>query len=454
MTRSILIQTLTLGIFWTIFFGLQNQTIYKHTLGSISDNWHNENGQRYLVDKPYEALTNHNFIHWDADHYFNIRNNGYNIENAVDDRIFAFFPLFPFIWKISLCPPVGVFFLNYLFFSIAILILLKLFSKKEHYTTSLLISLVFPGLIIFVIPYTEATYMLAISIGVYGFVKNRYPIFFMGMFLAALTRPSFVFLLLSIIGSEIFFLPEHRNYKTILLNTIKRIAPLVLGTCLVSIIQYAAGSNSMFRFIQVQKYWDNVLSVPHDLRDWSHEGFAINLGVVFLIFIPCLFIFSKLYMQQLRLIKGTTNLSYTSAKSYLLIVSILYIIGNSLFIFLYRGGSLHCLFRFTISSPFFFIALLIAFEHIRNWTFKFRLISFFPLALLSLITLDRSDYSPIWNFSDFGIFVFIAAFACWLYQDLSSKLIYKSALMLLLFVNLVWTTYLFHTYIVCGWIFA
>lgn len=118
--------------------------------------------------------------------------------------------------------------------------------------------------------------MLMVSIGIYGFMRNRYWIFCIGFLLAALTRPSFTILLCSIVCTEVFFLAQHRNFKLWLANTVKRIAPLLVGTSMVSLIPYLQGSNSLLKFLEVQKYWQNILSMPHNLRDWSHEGFGIN----------------------------------------------------------------------------------------------------------------------------------------------------------------------------------
>ncbi|MBE9466780.1 MAG: hypothetical protein IMY72_00500 [Bacteroidetes bacterium] len=387
-------------------------------------------------------------------HYSRIKNYGYNTEKSGGDYIFAFFPFFPLIWKITNLPPIGILFLNYIFFSSSILILLKLFSEPKSYARNVILSLSLPSIIIFLIPYTEATFMLMVSIGIYGFIKNKYWIFFIGFLLASLTRPSFTFLLLSIIGTEFFYLIKHKKIKIGIKNTLYRISPLLIGTIIVSLIQYTQGSGDFFKFIKVQKYWNNILSIPHNLRDWSQESFGINIGVIFFIFIPLLILIFQLLYKQLKENKKKPVLNYKSPKDYLLILSMLYLIGNSLFIILFRGGSLHCLFRFTICSPFLYILLYIAFDYIRHISLNFRLFSICSLTLSSLLVLGLADYSTYWNFSDFGIFVFIASLFFWLFQDLKSCRIYKNGIILLLLVNLVWTTYLFNTYIINGWIFA
>jgi hypothetical protein len=112
MRKTIILQLITLICFWLIFLGLQNPTIYNNSLGLVSNNWQNENGERKLVNKPYEKLTNERYIQWDGEHYNRMKNHGYNIEKAGGDYIFAFFPLFPFIWKILNLPPIGIIFLN------------------------------------------------------------------------------------------------------------------------------------------------------------------------------------------------------------------------------------------------------------------------------------------------------------------------------------------------------
>lgn len=453
MRKIIFIQLVTLLCFWATFFGLQNSTIYSSTLGKVALTWQNEDGARTLVEKPYEKLTNDNYIQWDAVHYFKIKNEGYKAEGVGSDYIFAFFPMFPLIMKIVSLPPIGIFFLNYLFFSLSILLLLKLFSSPKNYFFNTMISLSLPSIIIFLIPYTEATYMLMVSIGIYGFVRKKYWIFFLGFLFASLTRPSFTFLLLSIIGAEFFFFIHHKNVVKSLKNTFLRISPLVLGTLTVSVIQYTQGSGSWFKFVEVQKYWQNILSIPHNLRDWSHESFGINIGVIFLLFSPFLVLFFQLFYRQIK--KNSQRITeYSSAKDYLLILSIIYLIGNCLFILLFRGGSLHCLFRFTLCSPFFYLLLYIAFDYLRNTPLNFRFFAFSSLSILSIFILGLTNFSTYWNFSDFGLFVFIGSLAFWLFQDVKYNPIFRVGMFVLLLTNVVWTTYLFNTYIIDGWIFA
>ncbi len=454
MKKVLIIQISTLLGFWILFISLQNENIYTKTFGIVANNWQNIDGVIQHVPIPFQKLTNDNYIQWDAKLYSLIKTYGYDMEKSGGDYIFAFFPLFPVIWKLSSLPPIGILFLNFLLLSFSIIILLRIFSTKKLYFRYAIIALSFPSIVIFLIPYSEATFFLMITIGIYGLVHRKYWIYFIGLLLASMTRPSYTFLVLAILILELFFLIIHKGWKVFLKNTFFRILPLLIGTSLVSLIQLFYGSGRLFKFIEVQKYWQNILSIPHNLRDWSHEGFAINLGVIFLIFVPLIVVI--IYFLRQRFVKRRLNdfPEYDNLKHYTIVLSMLYIIGNTLFVIFFRGGSLHCLFRFAMCNPFFYILLFTTFEYLKDFSLKFRLYSICLLSIMSILILGIAGYSRHWNFSDFGIFVFIGILSIWLFQDMSGKKIYKIGLFIVYVFNLIWTAYLFNMYISNGWIFA
>jgi hypothetical protein len=453
MKSKIILLISIFSCFWIFHFAFQQKTIYSHSLGKISSNWENKDGNRILAQTPYQKINNQSLIHWDAAHYQSIKDNGYDISKAGGDYIFAFFPLFPMIWKLSLLSPTGIVFLNFLFFALSIMILLELFSPFVKKNVHLLLAFSLPSLAIFFIPYSEATSFLMLSIAVYGFMKHKQWIFVTGLILASLTRPTYTFLFLSFVGTEIFFLLGHRNLKQLLTNSFKYTFPMFIGTLLVSMFQLTQGSQRIFKFIEVQKYWENILSIPHHLRDWSHEGFAINIGVIFILFIPFVWL---LIFNGINLFKnGRNNENHTiDRKYYLTILSLFYLVGSTLFILLFRGGSLNCLFRFTLCTPFTFILLFGAHEYIKNVPRKYQLFSIAILANSALLVLGLADYSAGWNFSDFGFLLLFFTILLWILQNLSESKFYKIAVVSNLLLNIIWTTYLFNTYLADGWIFA
>jgi hypothetical protein len=309
-----------------------------------------------------------------------------------------------------------------------------------------------PSIVIFLIPYTEATFMFCVSLAVIGHLKRSYLLYFLGLLLASITRQSSSILIVAILCTEVFFLVKHKNLIPSIQESFLRTLPLIVGIAAVSLLQLSQGSGSLFKFLEVQKYWNNVLSVPRKLGDWSHEGFAINLGVIFLIFIPLvLFIIPRFFSG---ITKPKEGLDYESTKDYLIVLSVFYLIGNTLFIILFRGGSLHCLFRFTLCSPFFYVLLFGLHKHFHTIAPIRRLIIFSLLSIICLLTLNFSSYSSDWNFSDLGIFILISSMAIWLFQEKLTFRVFNWVQFILVIVNLIWTSYLFNSYLADSWIFA
>ncbi len=457
MKKNIIALVSFFAIFWLAFSLFQNDAIYTSTLGKVADNWVNIDGERKLVNEPFQSLTNENYIQWDGVHYWIIQEHGYDIEVAGSDYIFAFFPLFPFLWDISGLPSVGVVFMNYLFFAVGLVLLYRAFSpsgnQKQH---TLLVALMVPTMAVFVIPYTESTFLLTVAIGLYGLTKKKYWVYFLGFFLCALTRPSYTFLILAILGTEFFFFFRHKQVLDSLKSGLLKLLPLLLGTLVVSIIQFASEGGGFFKFVEVQKYWDHVFSIPHGLNDWSHEGFGMSMGIIFLLSIPSIIlILQLLYTQIFRKNKTASNEIFEyNPINYVQVLSIIYLIGIFLFILLFQGGNLHGLSRYVLCSPFFFALMFYGFQYMKSIDLKIRVFALATLSLLAVLFLGLVEYSTYWNFSDLGLFLLIALVAFWLLQDFSSARVYRAGLYTCFLINIIWSAYLFNMYIANGWIYT
>ncbi len=443
----IILASVFLGL-WLVYILFQNEQIYNYSLRLITKNWTNQNGERKLVEKPFEKITNENLIQWDGVHYKFIKENRYNIAKAGGDYIFAFFPFFPLLWDLTHLSPIGIVILNYILFSIGLLILTRALNFPDQ--LQLLLSLSFPGLVCFLIPYTEATFMIASAIGIYGLLKNRYWVFFLGFTIASMTRPSITILFLSFFTVESILLMQHRKVGAYINSLAKNITPLVIGTLSVSIYQLYYHSNSLFKFAQVQSLWGKKLGIPHQIIDWSHEGFGMNIAVFSFVFIPTILLFYKISKK----IIGEKEGAEVDKTTYLILLSAIYMIGSTFYILLFQNGCLNGYFRYTQCTPFFFLLILLTFNYIKEQSFQKRVITFSILFGLGILNLTIIPYSNRWNFSDTGFFIFSMAFLLWALQDKRDSLIYKVALTGLMIINLVWTSFLFNTYISNGWIFT
>ncbi|MGB0880697.1 MAG: hypothetical protein ACPGTO_09040 [Polaribacter sp.] len=424
----------------------------------MSKNWTNIEGKRALEQVPYLSIDHSNYIQWDGVHYKNIKEHGYDVEKIGGDYIFAFFPLFPAIWSLFSLPPIGVVFLNYFLFSLAIVLLIKVFSPKDHDNIAVVLAL--PVLVSFLIPYTESVFFITIALGFIGYRKQIYWLYFLGFLLAALTRPTFTFLFLSIVVVECLKFLENRDGLEFIKQSTLRLLPLILGTLMVSLIQLYYSSGSLVKFIEVQEYWGHKLAIPHHLRDWSHESFGMNLAVVFLIAVPLLVVlvmFAKTVLPQwFKKSKPNRTKKSLVSQYYLEILSATYIVGVFVFVLLFRGGSLHGLYRFIVCTPFFIILILSknVRELLQSISVNVRLFMVGTFSLFALLMLGLTDYSTYWNFSDLGMILMIASLCLWLFKDDLSKKAFAILACGNILINALWTSYLFNMYLSNGWIFT
>jgi hypothetical protein len=432
------------------FFSQQNELINHQTLGRVTKNWTVVDGQKTLQSIPFHSLNDSTVVRWDAKHYLLIKEHGYNVSQAGSDFIYAFFPAFPAFWRVTGLSAQWMPAVNFTLYVIGLLILYNLFGSRLR-ATGMWISMALPSIIIFLIPYTEALFFVLIAIGIFGYIKQKYLVYFMAMLLAALTRPSFTILGIALICNEFLNLAEHKNIRQFLFSSFKMVSPLLLGTFLVGLIQYSQGSGELFAFMRVQEYWGHKLGWPTKLTDWSHQGFDLNVAILFLLFIPISIYLLKLLMNNLRSVV-TIGVPSFDRIVYLRNLSMIYILGTVLFVVFFRGGSLHCLFRFVMCSPFAYI-LLFTFPSFKLSNTRLNL-GAGMFSLLALLTLTFVEYGRGWNFSDLGFFIFVSSLFLLINSDQNAKLWYRFQLTITVGLNVIWTAWMFNSYLGDCWIFA
>src|SRR5690606_31502392 len=104
------------------------------------------------------------FLNWDAEHYHWIRNKGYE-----GFRV-AFFPLFPFIWKLIPIGAIGVSVLNGCVFLVSFYFLIRQLGSSWK---EVIVYLSIPGCIFFFLPYSEALFFLCSTLILIGLRKNK-----------------------------------------------------------------------------------------------------------------------------------------------------------------------------------------------------------------------------------------------------------------------------------------
>jgi hypothetical protein len=290
-------------------------------------------------------LNETNFLNWDAAHYANIRSNGYS------GFLVAFFPLFPWLWKLSHLSAWGIAVFNGTLFLFSFAALLSYFrlSLKEH----LLLQSI-PSLVFMCIPYTEALFFSCCTLLLIGLYKEKTWMIATALLLSSLCRPvTYIFIPAILLVVLCYRKPGKSVLSEGILYTFLLLAGLFITVC----VHYHY-TGIWFVFFKAQEGWSNSLRIPSlPLRSWGGnnitrlDGTALAAGIF--AGIACLG-WLIAYFKNKVLPVGKEAL-----------FSMAYLAGISLLILFFRGGSLFSLNRFVFATPFFTLAFLYFLRNVR-----------------------------------------------------------------------------------------
>ncbi len=284
-----------------------------------------------VIVQQYFSFTEQSLLQFDALHYQTVKDQGYfGVE-------VAFFPLFPFIWKLLHLSPAGIAVFNALVYFISAFFLfryLKLSVKEQ------LICLLTPGLVFFVAPYSESVFFAAAAMMLIGIDQRKKWMVVSGLLLCAVSRPAFTVLLPALILMEFFSQNPGSRWKRILVHVLVTFT----GGMIVALIQYSY-TGKWFEYFSIQSVWDNSLRIPAlPLRSWGSQSAIMLDGIALLITAASgIFFIFLVVKNKIREVPD------------ILKVSLAYLAGMGLIVLLFRGGSLFSLNRFVFCSPFFFV---------------------------------------------------------------------------------------------------
>ncbi len=448
---------LNILLFIGIFYLLQNEKIYNHTLGLISRNYERTGGwddfEIKKVSKPYQEIENENILTWDAAIYNCIAQRMYVKENECYGNVrAAFFPLFPLLWKMTGLSPVGISLLNYAFFIVSIavcMLFLKLPLRDKIMYYWLLISM--PFTIIYYIPYTESLFLLTILGAIIGIIKKKYWLFFSACLLAMTVRPAVIFVLFAFLFVEFIILIQNKDALSFFKRVTKIAIPFILGFIISLFIQYIS-SGSWNAFFEAQKYWSGQLQWIKNISDWSVEGFGMSVFALFFVCIPSLCcLISLFFPNNKKMIHGLQN----STPVYLFLLCVFYFTGIFLFTLFTSGGNLHSFYRFILATPFFFISTLLIIDRINGKSIIPILLLFLSCFLLMILFLFCTDYGgERIQFSFLGLYLLIVISLFILIRQKLPLVLQVIVSGELICSSLVWNTYLLNMFMSNAWIFT
>lgn len=452
---------LQLALLFVVFNALSNQAIFEQTLGKLTDNYvrfDDENGMQVRKENTaYNSITENNLTTWYADIYKVISERMYIPEEANYGQVRgALFPLFPLLWKLSNSSIYSISIINYLLFisGIAFLIITLYHSTFFNQLIAFLIASNLPSMVIYLIPYSEALFLFTAAIGFYGIIKKVPLLYFVGFMLMAMVRPATLFVALAVVFTELCLLFYHKNVISFFKNIALKTLPFLLGYLAVILLQYYY-SGSFYTYIDAQKYWAGSIQLFSSVSDWSIEGFALSTFAIFGVCLPAAIVFLYLFFG-----KGTPSYQFknnllSSQRSYLLLISIFYLVGLLIFTLITSGGNLHSFYRFILASPFFYASLFLGIDYLPNkktfkieWSYLICMV----IVLLFLFTVEFGGTRFQFSFVGLLLFIFLGSFLL-VKNYLSTPLTIFLTALLILFCA-VWNTYLYNMYLSDGWIFT
>jgi hypothetical protein len=448
----------------TIFKLLQDEAIFKKTLGKVAITYMNttdpnDNTKTNTVilktNNPYTTLDKANFLNWDVVFFKYMSEHTYGKDDTWPGiGTYAFSPLFPFIWRLTHLPAPFISILNYILFAISIIILSSLFLSPADFSKIdqlclFALALTLPSVFSFYIPYCESTFIFTMSIALWGLFNKKYWVYFVGLIAFTLSRPSFLIFTVAIIVTDLFFLVLNRNFKVFLKELWMKLLPVFIGIFITFFIQFLY-SGSFFKMFQVHNlFWDHYFQFPKTITDWSTESYGMNIFSIISVVLPSGLLVLSFFTKHLRLKEpqSISLFSEASRKDYLFVLSIVFFFGNMLFVLLTQGGNLNGIHRYILVSPFFYIFFFILIQKLKTINYNVLPLLLVSSVYVGFLLLVHGPYQHKISFLDAGFFLLAATMLYYVFFNKMYKPLRITVLPVLMLANTVWLTYLFNHFL-------
>jgi hypothetical protein len=455
------------GLFLTftlVFTLMQNNYIYSSTLGKMSNNYENTtiNGTTVInvVSKPFMQVNESKAYNWDVSYYKGIRDNMYKGTGDSAAFRYAFYPLFPMVWKATHTGIKGMVLLNYLFFGISMIFLTSVFlgnSKSEMFF--FVLALILPSAIAFCLPYTEALFMLTFCVAFMGLLNRKYWLYFIAITCFSMTRPAALILSMAMVSVNMINLFSHKKFLLFIKESLLMVIPIFLGWFLVLLIQHSY-SNSWGSYFEAAASWPKQRDPYYPVSDWSIEGFGMTAFAMFFfalpvsiysIFLGCSAMLGKVKSEAISVFSGDKDY----VKKFMVNASICFIAVFVLFNYVSSGYQMNGFYRYTMATPFFYIILFHLPEKLKSIPSQYKLAGFIIVLISLAIFLSSAEYGGnILRFNYMGFYLLLLLGALFLIGPHIGDRVKIVLLVIFILPCIVWHTYLFNIYLSNTWIFT
>ena len=282
-------------------------------------------------------LTQSAFSNWDAEHYLYIRLHGY------DEMRAAFFPLFPFLWRLLNVSPIAIGLLNLALFAVSFAALAWAF--RWAWRVQLLLLSV-PSLMFMALPFSEAVFFASGTLLLLGQRRQLPWLYCLGLLLSCTSRAA-AFVLLPAVAATFLLThqPRWRQWGVALAAAGATLLGLVI-----SMLVHRAYTGQLLAVFAAQRFWDNHLQWPKlPLQNWGGMFSTRFEAPPFLIGMACVAGLGVLVWRRWRqpLPVATQPVIFAMA----------YLGGVTLIALATRGGILVSLSRYVYATPYFLLLL-------------------------------------------------------------------------------------------------
>lgn len=430
---------------------LQDNRVYWRFSGFIKTYEHVDNadgswGVR-CVAEPFTSPEKGNLLSWDAAHYDEIRQHLYAPERSWQGN-FAFYPLFPLLWRLLCLSPLGISIFNWMLYAIGLALMALVFGNSLPRWSWMLLFCA-PLVVIFMIPYSEALFFLGIALGMVGIVRERYWLYFVGFLIAATTRAAGNIMLVAWIIVDILTAVNAKSsFKDFCINVLRHLAPIVIGVFSVMLFQHLCGAEYWFEYVLAQKEWGKELSWPTwPFTDWSEESESVTKPLIFTLFIP------SLVWLALRLWNSLKAPKPMDSRERLRLLSVLFFVGNVILALFTQHGCFFSQARLLTCTPFFAFLLLDFSSAVKPRLWRWGMVAALAVALYLYIT-TLFEISMLFKFSMLGSWLVFLLAVLVFFGDGMRLWLRNTLIVIAVVLNIYWTAYLFNCFLNDGWIFT
>lgn len=313
----------------------------------------------------FPAFSDTTVMRFDAVHYRTIAQEGYAVGSS------AFFPLFPWLWRLTGASPIGISIINGALFLAGTSVLVREFTIG---TKAVIAFVTLPGIFFLFVPYSEAAFFFGASMLLVALNRGSLPLSLLALGCCTIARPAFTALLPALMIATVLQ-PGTFTAKATRIGLYG--ASTALALFVVMWVQ-RAGTGDPFGFYHAQGDYGNTLRLPKlPLTSWG-GGPVVRLdAATFLLGCSSAILLVLLTLRWVR--------ARTTEAGPVELLSLGYVAGISAIALLLRDGEMYSLNRFVLASPFALMLLHAAARRSRPWPGTWASVAMVTMCLFFLL---------------------------------------------------------------------